>query len=277
MSLDIVGALAAALAATCLALVPLGEARVLTFSIDHPERPSLSEVGWTVSPAAWEGIRFLCALLGSAIAASLDMLPLGLIAAAGPSILLRSRVTRAREERARQTVALLQMVVASMRSGGSMTEALRFAVSSGPESRSGPFALALRAFDLGQPLDTALQDAGAQARDRRIVLGIDALSLCVAEQLPLSRCIQLIGSVIDRLVFEQRVAADVSARTSGLLLQILLLAALVPGLAVYLAITVPGLKDTLNTPLGRFVLLPLAAIFETAGIVASRRVVKDIT
>jgi hypothetical protein len=30
-------------------------------------------------------------------------------------------------------------------------------------------------------------------------------------------------------------------------------------------------------PLGRFVLLPLAALLETTGIIASRRVVPDIT
>jgi Flp pilus assembly protein TadB len=56
-----------------------------------------------------------------------------------------------------------------------------------------------------------------------------------------------------------------------------LLAALVPGLALYLAMTVPGMRETFTMPLGRFVLLPLAAILETAGIFASRRLVSDIT
>jgi hypothetical protein len=59
--------------------------------------------------------------------------------------------------------------------------------------------------------------------------------------------------------------------------QIVLLAALVPGLALYLCLTVPGLAETLSMPLGRFVLLPLAALLETTGIIASRRVVSDIT
>jgi Flp pilus assembly protein TadB len=137
--------------------------------------------------------------------------------------------------------------------------------------------LALRAFDLGAPLDVALREAHAHAHDQRVVLGLDALALCVAEQLPASRCGTLIASVVDRLVFEQRIADDVRARTSGLRVQILLLAALVPGLALYLAITVPGVAETLAMPIGRFVLVPLAATLEAAGVIASRRVVRDIT
>jgi Flp pilus assembly protein TadB len=101
--------------------------------------------------------------------------------------------------------------------------------------------------------------------------------MCVAEQLPASRCATLIETAVDRLVFEQRMADDVRARTAGLRVQIVLLAALVPGLALYLCLTVPGLAETLSMPLGRFVLLPLAALLETTGIIASRRVVSDIT
>jgi Flp pilus assembly protein TadB len=87
----------------------------------------------------------------------------------------------------------------------------------------------------------------------------------------------LLSSAIDRLVFEQQIADDVRARASGLRVQIVLLAALVPGLALYLAVTVPGMAETFTTPLGRFVLLPLAALLELAGIVASRRLVNGIT
>ena len=109
------------------------------------------------------------------------------------------------------------------------------------------------------------------------MLGLDALSLCVAEQLSGSRCATLIASVVDRLVFEQQVADDVRARTAGIRVQVVLLAALVPGLALYLAVTVPGMADTLSAPLGRFVLLPLAAFLEIAGVIASRRLVSGIT
>jgi len=172
---------------------------------------------------------------------------------------------------------LLQMTLAGLRSGSSLTEALRLAAGSGTESAFGPFAGAVRAFDLGAPLDVALRQARADARDQRVVLGLDALSLCVAEQLSGSRCAMLLESAIDRLVFEKQIADDVRARTAGLRVQIVFLAALVPGLALYLAVTVPGMAETFATPLGRFVLLPLAAVLELTGVVASRRLVSSTT
>lgn len=276
MSPTVVGALAIALAVTCLVLVPVGAPHAFGVSLTHPERSALRDAGWTRSLLVWEGLRALATFAGLAVAGSWGAPPLGLVGAVIPSLVVRRRAARRRDERARQTVALLQLIVASLRSGATLTEALRLAAGSSSQIGPSPFATAVRAFDLGAPLDAALQDARAHARDRRIILGLDALSLCVAEQLPASRCMTLIGSVVDRVVFEQRIADDVRARTSGLRAQIVLLAALVPGLALYLAITVPGLAETLTTPLGRFVLLPLAAILEAAGILASTYVVSDI-
>ena len=217
---------------------------------------------------AWECLRALSAIGGLVVAASLDALPLGLVGLVAPTLVVRSLAARRRDERARETVSLLQMTLAALRSGSSLTEALRLAAGSGPERQLGPFAAAVRAFDLGAPLDVALREARASARDQRVILGLDALSLCVAEQLPGSRCATLLASVIDRLVFEQQVTNDLRARTSGLRVQVVLLAALVPGLALYLTATVPGMAETLTAPLGRFVLLPLAALLEVAGIVA---------
>lgn len=277
MSLEFAGAIATALAVTCLVLIPLGSSRMWKLSMTHPERSVLREAGWTRSLLTWEYVRVIAIICGLAIANAVGAPAIGLISAVVPSIVARTYAARRREERARQTVALLQMTLAGLRSGAGLTEALRLACVSGREIEIGPFAAALRAFDLGAPLDVALRGARAQARDRRLILGLDALSLCVAEQLPASRCATLIASTVDRLVFEQRIGDDVRARTSGLRVQIVLLAALVPGLALYLALTVPGMAATLTTPLGRFVLLPLAATLEVVGILASKRVVTDIT
>ena len=245
-------------------------------SMTHPERSVLREAGWTSSLRTWESVRVITIICSLALASTVGATPLGLIGAVVPSIVARTLAARRRDERARQTVALLQMTLAGLRSGAGLTEALRLASASGPEVDFGPFAAAVRAFDLGAPLDAALRDARGRTRDHRLVVGLDALSLCVAEQLPASRCVTLIASTIDRLLFEQRIGDDVRARTSGLRLQIALLAALVPGLALYLALTVPGMAETLATPLGRFVLLPLAAILEVVGVLASRRVAGDI-
>ena len=275
MSLESAGAIATALAVTCLVLIPLGSSRMWP-SMAHPERSVLREAGWKGSMLTWESLRVITIICSLALASTVGAMPLGLIGAVVPSIVARTLVARRRDERARQTVALLQMTLAGLRSGAGLTEALRLASRSGSEVDFGPFAAALRSFDLGAPLDAALRDARGRTRDHRLVVGLDALSLCVAEQLPASRCVTLIASTIDRLLFEQRIGDDVRARTSGLRFQIALLAALVPGLALYLALTVPGMAETLATPLGRFVLVPLAAILEVIGIVASRRVAGDI-
>jgi Flp pilus assembly protein TadB len=276
VSLETAGAIATAMAVTCLVLIPLGSSRVLDRSWTHPERSVLREAGWTRSLLSWECLRVATIICALALATTAGAPLLGLVGAVAPSIVARTRAARRRDERARQTVPLLQMTLAGLRSGASLTEALRLGATSEAEANAGPFAAALRAFDLGAPLDSALRDARGRTRDHRLIVGLDALSLCVAEQLPASRCATLIASTIERLVFEQRIADDVRARTSGLRLQIVLLAALVPGLALYLALTVPGMAETLVTPLGRFVLLPLAAILEVVGVLASRRVVGDI-
>lgn len=276
MSLESAGAIATALAVTCLLLIPLGSSRVWEPSMTHPERSVLREAGWTRSLLTWECVRVAAIICGLTVASAVGATPLGLIGAVVPSIVARTLAARRRDERARQTIALLQMTLAGLRSGAGLTEALRLASASGPEVDFGPFAAALRSFDLGAPLDAALRDVRGRTRDHRLIVGLDALSLCIAEQLPASRCVTLIASTIDRLLFEQRIVEDVRARTSGLRLQIVLLAALVPGLALYLALTVPGMAETLATPLGRFVLLPLAAILEVIGILASRRVAGDV-
>lgn len=274
MNIVLAGAIATMVAVICLMLVPFGSAPLFSTSWTHPERSVVREAGWARSMLAWECLRGAATISGLALAGSVGALPVGLIGAIAPSIVARRLAARRRDEYARETVTLLQMTLAGLRSGASLTEALRLATRSGHQP---VFLGAVRAFDLGAPLDVALRAARAEAHDHRVILGLDALSLSVAEQLPASRCAMLVAGAVDRLVFEQRMVDEVRSRTSGLRAQIVLLAALVPGLALYLAATVPGMVETLATPLGRFVLLPLAALLETAGILASRRVVRDIT
>lgn len=275
MSPVVIGALAAALAVTCLVLAPFGAPLPRT-AIAHPEGDVLRDAGWSRSLLWWECLRVLSTICGLAIAGSLGALPLGLIGAAVPSVVARALAAGRRDARARDTLSLLQMTLAALRSGEGLPEALRLAAHSDRELVPGPFAAAVREFDLGAPLDVALRTVRARARDHRVAFGLEALSLCVAERLPASRCATLVASAVDRLVFEQRLADDMRARTAGLRAQIVLLAALVPGLALYLAVTMPGLAETLGTPLGRFVLVPLASILELTGIYASRRVVSGI-
>src|SRR5439155_1078049 len=81
----------------------------------------------------------------------------------------------------------------------------------------------------------------------------------------------LVRAVADRLAFEERLDEEVRARTGGLRAQVILLALVVPAIAAYIALTVPSLAATLGQPIGRFVLIPAAAVLEVVGVIASRR------
>ena len=195
--------------------------------------------------------------------------------------LLRALTARLRERR--ESVAaggraldVLQATHAALRSGLPLAPALRVALERAPLAVLDPFQQALRAFELNDALDQALREAARAATDHRVVLALEALALVAAEQLPASRAAAVIASVSDRLAFDARLADEIRARTSGVRAQIVLLALLVPALALYLVVTLPGLAMTLTSPLGMFVLMPAALVFETAGIVASRAITRDL-
>jgi Flp pilus assembly protein TadB len=190
--------------------------------------------------------------------------------------LARWRRYRSRERAAVGALGVLASIHAALRSGVPLAPSLRLALEDVDPRISEPFDRALRDFDLNAALDVALRAAAAGAGDRRQALALEALALVAGEQLPASRAAAVIASVADRLSFEERLLAEVRARTSGLRAQIALLAMLVPALALYLVATMPGLAATLATPLGTHVLLPAALLFEIAGILASRAIVRAL-
>jgi Flp pilus assembly protein TadB len=181
-----------------------------------------------------------------------------------------------REARAARAHALgiLRSTHAALRSGVPLAGALRLALDGAPALGRSPFLRALRAFELGGPLDASLGQTSGVASHRAVALALHALAIVSAEQLPASRAAAIVGSVADRLAFDERLSQEVASRTSGLRAQVVLLALVVPALAIYLLITLPGLDETLATPLGRFVLIPAAVLFETFGIIASRAIVR---
>jgi len=177
---------------------------------------------------------------------------------------------------ANSALPLLQSVHAALRTGLPLALALRNAVADLDAAARGPFERAVRSFDLGAPLDASLRSEAKASRDRRNTLALEALSLVADQRLAASRSAAVIASVADRLAFERRLVDEVRARTSGIQAQILLLALLVPAIALYLAVTVPGLAATLSSPLGLRVLVPGAAVFEVAGILASRAILRGL-
>ena len=274
--MSLVGAVAMAIAIIATGLA----ASVSSRSAPRPRHPDAALIavllpGWTVQ--RWELLRIACVGLAFVAGWSIGIAPLLAVAGiAAPSVMLRWRQRRRAVIAAGGSLEILRATQAALRGGLPLAPALRLALAGTDRLAAEPFLRALRSFDLNSPLDVSLGGVAATASDRRVTLALQALALVAAEQLPSARAAAIIGSVADRLAFEGRLAEEVHARSSGARAQIVLLALLVPSLATYLAATMPGLATTLASPLGTHVLIPAAALFEIAGIIASRRIVRGV-
>lgn len=273
----LVGALATAAAVLAIGLLPHASAFELPRT-RHPDAAFLADAGWSRGTARWEALRATSIVGGVLLATLLGIpWPAGLAAGLVPSIGARLRAQVARD-RARDAFAqLLLAAQALLRSGIALPETLRRAAA-GCDDRIArrPFEIALARFDLGAPLDEALRHATLGAADDRTAAALHTLALGVSERLPIERAASLVDAVAQRAVHERRLDAEVRARAAGVRTQTYLLAGVVPCLAGYLILTMPGLAATLSMPLGRTVLVPLAALLEVAGIVVSRRIVRQV-
>ncbi|HET7701541.1 MAG TPA: hypothetical protein VFM06_11825 [Candidatus Limnocylindria bacterium] len=276
--MTLIGATCAAIAVASLALLPLATGTALRGG-RHPDASALALVAPAWSAARWEGLRAAGAAGAVAAFWGFGLWPLvliALIALVAPSVAIRWRAATLRSAAAARSLDILQGTHAALRSGVPLTGAVRLALDGIAPLAREPFERALRAFDLNLPLDEAFRAASREAGDRRVTLALDALAVVAREQLPAARAATIVAGVCDRLAFEQRLLDEVRSRTSGVRAQIVLLAFLVPALAAYLVATMPGLAATLASPLGLYVLAPVALLFEVAGLVASRQVIRSI-
>ena len=278
MSVAAAGALAAALAVSCAVFAPFARNVGSAFRVGHPDRRALDDANWRRPLWQWESLRVGCILACASVALATP-LPLVVIVAAaafGPSLIVRSRAAAARWRARHATTHLLRATEAALRSGASLPEALSHAcgTATGDHLAPRPFVDALRAFDLGAPLDQALRKSAQGATDARERVALETLAMGIASRLPHDRAGILVAAVAERLAFEERLDEEIRARTAGLRSQVVLLALIVPAIALYLAFTVPSLAATLAQPIGRFVLIPAALALEMVGLVASRRAIE---
>jgi tight adherence protein B len=272
------GALAAGAAALAVGLIPLGGAWIPR-PWRHPDRAALFDAGWRHGLGRWEALRAAAVVSGAALGAALGVPALaGVVVGIVPSVVIRLRAEAARD-RARGAVArILVDAHAMLRSGVAFPDALRRAAA-GCEDRLArrPFEIAIERFDLGDALDDAIRGTVAPSMDRRLVATLHTLALGVSERLPIQRAASLVEAIAERAVHDDRLDAELRARTAGIRVQSYVLAALVPCLALYLVATMPGLAATLSTTLGRTVLIPAAVVLEVGGIVVSRRIVRAVS
>lgn len=271
------GGIAASLSVTCLVLAASGVLKLPAWR--HPDASALADAGWRRSLLLWESLRiaFVAVAVIAGWFAGVPPLATAPLAAIAPSLAARERAGLARDHARRGVTRALVATHATLRSGAPLVEALRQgrdAATGAPLARR-PFDRALADFALGAPLDDALHAASAVETDERTSLALATLALGIGERLSVERVAALVGAVAERLTFDDRLDEEVRARASGARTQVRLLAVVVPGLAGYLALTTPGIAETLSGPLGRNLLLPAALALEVLGIFFSRRFVAE--
>ena len=191
-----------------------------------------------------------------------------------PRLYVDALVRAQRRRTEAEAPRLLQVMLASLVAGRTYLEALQEA-----RARANDRWLRedldhiLRSFHLDVPLEQAIADVRENTAGRNLGLIWDNLAICVANRIPASRAKGLFVELSSTVQFNAQVQQEVRARTSGQRTQIWLLAAIVPGLFLYLRLINPDFFVVLDqTVVGRFLLLPGAVTLEVIGIVLSFRV-----
>jgi len=168
---------------------------------------------------------------------------------------------------------LLQIVVASLSAGRTYLEALEEARARASDRwLRDDLDHVISQFHLDVPLERSIAEVRSWTAGRNLGLLWDNLAICIANRIPASRARGLFVELNSTVQFNVQVQTEVRARTSGQRAQIWLLAAIVPGLFLYLKLINPGFFDVLDqTVVGRYVLFPAAVCLEVLGIALSFR------
>jgi Flp pilus assembly protein TadB len=172
--------------------------------------------------------------------------------------------------------ALLQGIVAGLSAGNTYLEALRHVRRSTNDPWiSEDLDFVIQRFILNAPLADSLREVRARTTTRNLGLIWETLSICDANHLPTQAARTLLVELSSAVQFNVQLANEVRARSAGQRAQIWLLAVIVPAMYLYLRLVNPQLLSVLDeTMLGRFVLFPLAAALEVAGIALSLRIAR---
>jgi Flp pilus assembly protein TadB len=198
-------------------------------------------------------------------------------AAAGllaPRIYLDGLVRAQQRRTEAEAPRLLQIIVSSLAGGRTYLEALEEAHRRVKDKwLRDDLEHIITQFHLDVPLEKSISDVRCAASGRNLRLIWDNLAICLANRIPASRAKGLFQELSSTVQFNVQVQQEVRAKTSGQRIQIWLLAAIVPGLYLYLRLINPDFFFVLDqTFLGKFVLFPAAVALEVLGLVLSFRV-----
>ena len=193
-----------------------------------------------------------------------------------PRLYLAAMVSAQSRRSESAATPLLQALLAGLTSGGTYLEALRQArLRIGDRWIQEDLDFIIQRFLLDGPLHESLSTIRARTRTRNLGMIWDTLRICTEHHLPTEKARALLLELSGTVQFNVQLANEVKARSTGQRAQIWLLAIIVPGLYLYLRLMSPQLLSVLDdTAAGRFLLFPLAALLEMAGIAISVRLIR---
>ena len=216
----------------------------------------LFAAGWLESP--------VLAILGGAAGMLVPRLYL--------SWLVHAQARRSEDEAPR----LLQSLLASLTAGCTYLDTLRQARRATTDRWiREDLDFVIQRFLLDVPLHDSMRERRAHIATRNLALVWETLIVCSANQLPTQAARTLLYELSATVQFNVQLANEVRAKTSGQRVQIWLLAVIVPAMYLYLRLVSPDLLGALDqTPVGRYLLVPAAAVLEVLGIYLSFRVAR---
>jgi tight adherence protein B len=168
---------------------------------------------------------------------------------------------------------LLQVLLANLSAGSTYLDALRQArLAAQDDWIREDLDFVIQRFLLDVPLETSIREIRARVGSRNLGLLWDNLAICCANRVPTQTARTLFTELSSTVHFNVQLANEVHARASGQRVQIWLLALIVPGMYLYLRMLNPDFLSPLDdTALGRYLLVPAAALLEVLGLYLSYR------
>ena len=121
----------------------------------------------------------------------------------------------------------------------------------------------------------ALVDVRRRQAGRNLGLVYDALVALTRTHQPVSAAAEVLGSLGEATRANQSIARAAAAESRGLRMQAVMLAVVIPAMFLYLVVANGELvAPVLGTALGKYVLLPAAALLEITGIALSWRITR---
>ena len=186
------------------------------------------------------------------------------------SYLVRAHTQRSEAEASQ----FLQVLLANLTAGSTYLEALQQArLAAQDDWLREDLDYVIQRFLLDVPLEASIREIRSRVHSRNLGLVWENLAVCCANRVPTQTAKALLTELSTTVHFNVQLASEVRARASGQRLQIWLLAVIVPGMYLYLRLLSPDLLSLLDdTLVGRYLLLPAAAVLEVLGLYLSFRI-----